>query len=98
MKISNILIAFVILFFVACSGKRPENNHGHEHGTEAHRHPHDEQGNAHEHAHGEGEEAHSHEGDHSLTQEEFTVEGDSAEVATAPDHHVHEDGSVHQNH
>lgn len=41
MKILNIVIALIIVFAAACSGKRSESDHGHEHGEEAHEHPHD---------------------------------------------------------
>lgn len=44
MKISNIIIAFAILFTVACSSRKAESDHGHEHGTEAGEHTHDEKG------------------------------------------------------
>lgn len=42
MKISNILIAFIILFSAACATK---SEHGHEHGTEDSGHSHDDDGN-----------------------------------------------------
>lgn len=91
MKISNILIALSIVFAVACS-KKAENDHGHEHGTEAQEHAHDEIDNSHGHPHEEGEEAHSHE------QEEFTLKGDSVDVKQDSTHHTHEDGSTHSRH
>lgn len=87
MKISNILIALIIVFAAACSGKRSESDHGHEHGAEAHEHD----GSEDEHEHG-----HAHDTLHE--QEEFTIVGDSAEVVTDSTHHTHEDGSAHHNH
>jgi len=38
MKISNIVVALVIVFAVACTGKKTANEHGHEHDTEEHAH------------------------------------------------------------
>lgn len=45
MKISNILIALIILFSVACTSKNVKNEHGHEHETEDSVHSHDDDGN-----------------------------------------------------
>ncbi|MEO9477898.1 MAG: hypothetical protein ABJG41_20310 [Cyclobacteriaceae bacterium] len=82
MKISNILIATLIIFSAACGTK---SDHGHEHSTEAHDHPHDSETNAHDHE------------DH-IEQEEFTVDGDSIEVMTDSTAHTHDDGSSHHDH
>jgi hypothetical protein len=87
MKISNILIALTIVFAVACSGKKSENDHGHEHGTEAH-----------DHAPDANAEDHGHEHDAHPEQEEFTIQGDSIQVTTDTTHHTHEDGSTHHDH
>jgi hypothetical protein len=42
MKISNIVIALVTLFAVACTDEKTANEHGHAHGTEEHGHDHDD--------------------------------------------------------
>lgn len=84
MKISNLVIALVILFAVACTGEKTSNEHGHAHGTEEHEH---------------GTEVHGHDhDDHHHEQEEFTVNDDSVEVMTDSTTHSHEDSSLHHNH
>jgi hypothetical protein len=45
MKISNILIALIILFTLACTTKNAGNEHGHEHSTEDSDHSHDDDSN-----------------------------------------------------
>ena len=93
MKISNILIALVFVFTLACTGK-PSGEHGHEHGSDTHEHTESTATNDPGHSH-DGEEGHSHDNDedHHHEQEEFTVEGDSTKGT-----HTHEDSREHEDH
>ena len=100
MKIINILIILTFVFTMACTGKKPAHDHGHEQGTEAHEHPHDTDPRDHGHSHAAGEEGHSHdhdEDDHH-EQEEFTMDGNAVEEVTDSAHHTHEEGSGHHDH
>jgi len=45
MKISNILITLIILFFAACNSNNNDTDHGHEHNTEDNDHSHDNDSN-----------------------------------------------------
>lgn len=45
MKMSNLLIVFIILFSLACTSKSAMNEHDHEHGTEHTGHSHDDDSN-----------------------------------------------------
>jgi len=47
MKISNIIIAFILVLFASCSGNQ-SNEHGHEHPSKEHGHDHAE-GEDHDH-------------------------------------------------
>ncbi|WP_422006795.1 hypothetical protein [Roseivirga pacifica] len=72
MKIKNILIALSLTLFVACSGKKSEEDHAH--GSDSHEHP-EAAADDHGHSH-DANGGHSHEeGDHD-GQEEFTVGSD----------------------
>ncbi|MDN5215086.1 hypothetical protein QQ020_23595 [Fulvivirgaceae bacterium BMA12] len=96
MKISNILIALTLVFTIACSGKKPDGEHGHSPDTEAHTH--DESGGDHDENHHHDEGSHTHEHEEHHEQEEFTISQDSADVVTDSTHHTHEDGDTHHNH
>ena len=85
MKISYIIIAFVLLFSVSCASN-PSKEHGHDDGTGEYGHSHEEGTEGHGHDHDEDEH---HE------QEEFSVDGDSTHVKNDSSHHSHENGDDH---
>lgn len=86
MKLTNIFIALIALFSVACSSHSNDEDHGHPHSTEEHGHPHDEDAD------------HSHESEDHHDQEEFTIENDSSRVEKDSTMHTHEDGTQHPDH
>ncbi|MFT5724326.1 MAG: hypothetical protein ACI9JN_001445 [Bacteroidia bacterium] len=87
MKISNIIIASTVVLLTSCGGSQShDHDHDHDHGTEAHEHPA-------EHVHGDSSV--NHEEHHE--QEEFSVSTDSVS-GEATKHHIHEDGTKHENH
>ncbi|MDH5474945.1 MAG: hypothetical protein OEX22_04580 [Cyclobacteriaceae bacterium] len=67
MKISNILIAFIILFSVSCITK---NEHGHDHGTESHDHHNEEDSMDHHHEQNKQEEF-------TIEEDSIQIENDS---------------------
>lgn len=85
MKLSQLFIAFIALFAVACTSNN-EENHGHPHPAEEHGHPHDEDAD------------HSHEGGEHHDQEEFIIENDTSRVKKDSATHTHEDGTEHHDH
>ncbi|MEQ8712239.1 MAG: hypothetical protein RIC80_04440 [Cyclobacteriaceae bacterium] len=72
MKISNIILAFGLLFFAACGGKTTTEEHGHEHGPGA------------DHSH--GADGHSHEAGDNTEQEEFTITSDTTKTRSTVIH------------
>jgi hypothetical protein len=87
MRISNIVVALVMVFMLACTGKKTADDQGHNHNTESH-----------DHSHESGADEHTHVHDNYHSQEEFTVDGDSTRIVPDSTHHIHEDGSIHPNH
>ena len=77
MKISTLLVAFVLTCTFSCTGNKEKNDHGHEHNDNVHEHAHGD----HSHSHDNGE-AHTHT---PAEQEEFTL-NDSAQRDTVQPH------------
>lgn len=85
MKISRIIILFILLFSISCASNSSKE-HGHDHGTEGH-----------EHSHEEGTEGHGHDHDEDgrHEQEEFSVDRDSSHMENDSSHHMHENSDDH---
>lgn len=87
MNFKHLIFASLFFLSLSCRETASEEDHGHEHGTEAGEHAHEEEA-GHGHAHDE-------EGNHE--QEEFIVEDDSLEQEKDSTH-IHDDGEVHHDH
>ena len=88
MNFKNLFFAAILIFgFSACRDTAKED-HGHEHeeGAEAHAHEEEEHGRPHDD-----------DGNH-MEQEEFKVGEDSLDMHEDSDHHMHDDGTEHEDH